>query len=660
MADNKKLLYLVIAIVSFLVYYNALNNDFVFDDESVVQNNQSILTLSNIPKFFTAEEGFHKVIGRYYRPVVSSLYAVDYAIWGMNPFGFHLTNVIIHVIASLLLLMVLMKLFGDYKNGLLAALIGALIFAVHPIHTEAVSWISGRTDSLATLFFFLSFLFYVKYSEEDNNKKFLVISLIAYFVGLLSKEMIVTMPVLLFLYDFFFKKRNIEWFKKNLMPYILFIALTIVFVGIRYIVLKDVVDRTTYMYFYGEDTATVIFTMLKSVPVYFKLLLFPVNLLYHYNGVLPDSHSIGDVKVILSALFVIVMLAVSVSLYKKYNEVSFSILFFFVSLFPVMNIIPTMNFIAERFLYLSSFALSAIISFVIVRYLNEKNKSSLVTFFLLIVIIFSYLTYVRNTEWKNNETLYMTADGKDGSVLLVNAGNMYANKKNYDEAEKRYRRAIEIRDNSVLAHHNLGLIFLLKGNLDSAEIKFKKGITIDSLSPDGYFQLSNIYQQKGRIPEAIAALEKLQKIVPNYRESKGILEMLKSNPGGIQNNIPDAVNNQQVILEKRSFQYYQEGKFEEAIKDLNEAIKLNPSAQSGYLNNMAMCYLGLNKNDRARECFNKSIEKDAKNINAYGGLAELYLKENNSQKAKDMYTKILSINPQDQNAQLKLDSLNRK
>ncbi len=660
MADNKKLLYLVIAIVSFLVYYNALNNDFVFDDESVVQNNQSILTLANIPKFFTAEEGFHKVIGRYYRPVVSSLYAVDYAIWGMNPFGFHLTNVIIHVIASLLLLMVLMKLFGDYKNGLLAALIGALIFAVHPIHTEAVSWISGRTDSLATLFFFLSFLFYVKYSEEDNNKKFLVISLIAYFVGLLSKEMIVTMPVLLFLYDFFFKKRNIEWFKKNLMPYILFIALTIVFVGIRYIVLKDVVDRTTYMYFYGEDTATVIFTMLKSVPVYFKLLLFPVNLLYHYNGVLPDSHSIGDVKVILSALFVIVMLAVSVSLYKKYNEVSFSILFFFVSLFPVMNIIPTMNFIAERFLYLSSFALSAIISFVIVRYLNEKNKSSLVTFFLLIVIIFSYLTYVRNTEWKNNETLYMTADGKDGSVLLVNAGNMYANKKNYDEAEKRYRRAIEIRDNSVLAHHNLGLIFLLKGNLDSAEIKFKKGITIDSLSPDGYFQLSNIYQQKGRIPEAIAALEKLQKIVPNYRESKGILEMLKSNPGGIQNNIPDAVNNQQAILEKRSFQYYQEGKFEEAIKDLNEAIKLNPSAQSGYLNNMAMCYLGLNKNDRARECFNKSIEKDAKNINAYGGLAELYLKENNSQKAKDMYTKILSINPQDQNAQLKLDSLNRK
>ena len=237
---------------------------------------------------------------------------------------------------------------------------------------------------------------------------------------------------------------------------------------------------------------------------------------------------------------------------------------------------------------------------------------------------------------------------------------MYANKKNYDEAEKRYRRAIEIRDNSVLAHHNLGLIFLLKGNLDSAEIKFKKGISIDSLSPDGYFQLSNIYQQKGRIPEAIAALEKLQKVVPNYRESKGILEMLKSNPGINTENIPGELNNRQALLEKRSFQYYQEGKYEEAIKDLSDAINLNPAAQSGYYNNMAMCFLGLNKNEKARECFNKAIEFDSKNVNAYGGLADMYLKENKSDKAKEIYEKILSINPQDQNAKYKLDSLNRR
>jgi tetratricopeptide (TPR) repeat protein len=187
---------------------------------------------------------------------------------------------------------------------------------------------------------------------------------------------------------------------------------------------------------------------------------------------------------------------------------------------------------------------------------------------------------------------------------------MYANKKNYVEAEKRYRRAIEIRDNSVLAHHNLGLIYLIKGNLDSAEVKFKKGLSIDSLSPDGYFQLSNIYQQTGRIPEAIASLEKLQNVVPNYRDSKNILEMLKSNSPDKLKNIPDGVvNNQQIILEKRSFQYYQEGKFVDAIKDLNEAIKLNPDGQSGYFNNIAMCYIGMNDPGKAKDLLNYTLKK---------------------------------------------------
>lgn len=661
MKNNKIIFYLIIAVVSFFVYYNSLNNDFVFDDESVVQNNTSIQTLANIPKFFTAEEGFHKVIGRYYRPVVSSLYAVDFAMWGLNPFGFHLTNVIIHVIASLLLLMILLKLFGDYKHGLLSALIGALIFAVHPVHTEAVSWVSGRTDSLTTLFFFLSFLFYIKYSEEGNKKSFLVVASIAYFIGLLSKEMIVTTPVLMFLYDYFFKKREFSWFKSNALPYIVFITATIIFVLIRYIVLKDVVDRTTYMYFYGKDTETAVLTMFKTIPVYFRLLIFPLNLLYHYNGVLPDSNSISDLRVLFSLLFVVVMIGVSFYLQKKYGEVSFSILFFFVSLLPVMNFIPTMNFMAERFLYLSSFALSVLVSYLLIKFLNEKNKNLLVTMFLLIVVVFGYLTYKRNFDWKNNETLYMTADGKDGSVLLVNAGNMYANKKNFDEAEKRYRRAIEIRDNSVLAHHNLGLIFLIKGNIDSAEIKFKKGLAIDSLAPDGYFQLSNIYQQKGNITDAIANLEKLQTIVPNYRDSKKILEMLKSGSMGNTNVIPEGmINNQQSILEKRSFDYFQQGKYDEAIKDLIDVIKLNPSGKSGYYNNIAMCYSGKKDNINAKEYFYKAIESDPKNINAYGGLAELYLKEGNTVKSKDMYNKILSINPQDANARRLLDSLNSK
>ncbi|MCE1164296.1 MAG: tetratricopeptide repeat protein [Bacteroidetes bacterium] len=656
---NRKILYIIIGIVSFAVYYNSLSNAFVFDDESVIENNSSIQSLSNIPKFFTADEGFHKVIGRYYRPLTSALYTVDYAVWGLDPYGFHLTNALIHVISCLLLFAVLLRFFGGYKNGLLAAFIGSLIFAVHPVHTEAVSWISGRTDSLVTLFFFASFLLYMKFTESDEGRKpYLYISLLFYILGLLSKEMIVTMPVFILLYDFVYRKKDPGYIRKNITAYVLFAAVTVVFLFIRYMLLKDIPDRTTYFYFYGKSAATAFYTMLTTIPVYFKLLFYPVNLLYHYNGTIPDAESLGDFRALASALFILVLIGLSVFFYKKQSIYSFIILFFLVSMLPVMNIIPTMNFMAERFLYISSFSLSLLAAFLFVKYANERNIKVLAVIFVIIAAAFAYLTYERNAEWKDNDTLYSKADGIDGNVLLVNAGNIYANKKNYDEAEKRYRRAIEIRDNSVLAHHNLGLIFLIKGKLDSAEVQFRKGIEIDSLAPDGYFQLGNVYQQEGRIPEAISMLEKLQSFAPNYRNSGDLLAMLRQKPS--QNGSPDIPANRIDELEKRSFSLYQQGKYEDAIKDLNVLLEMSKNGRAGYYNNIGICYDGMGNLSKAKEYYRKSIEIDSANVNALGGMAYVFLRENNKMKAIEYYEKVLAVNPNDEGARFKLDSLNGK
>ncbi len=163
--------YLIIIAVTFLTFYNSLSNEFVFDDESVILNNSSIQSLSSIPKYFTADEGFHKVIGRYYRPLVSATYAADYSIWGLNPFGFHMTNIIIYIIACLLLFRIFSVLFWRYKFRNLFSLFATLIFAVHPVHTEAVSWVSGRTDSLVTMFFFGSFLCYLEFTKEMEYRR---------------------------------------------------------------------------------------------------------------------------------------------------------------------------------------------------------------------------------------------------------------------------------------------------------------------------------------------------------------------------------------------------------------------------------------------------------------------------------------------------------
>ena len=245
---------------------------------------------------------------------------------------------------------------------------------------------------------------------------------------------------------------------------------------------------------------------------------------------------------------------------------------------------------------------------------------------------------------------------------MTNVGNIYANKKQFDEAEKRYRKAIEIRDNSLLAHHNLGLIFMIRGEFDSAEIKFKKGLSIDSLAPDGYLQLANVYQAEGRINEAIQQLEKLQLVFPDYRDSKAQLELLRTGsdsdlPPGV--NPPENINAEKDMLDKRSFQNFQDKKYKEAIKDLEKLIIMVPEQQSGYLNNIALCYEGLGDLDNAEKYLNIAIQEDEMNVNAYSGLAGVFLKKGNKEKAIEQYQKVLTINPNDENALHKIDSLEK-
>lgn len=665
-----KICYIIIIIAGFLLFFNTLSNEFVFDDESVVQNNQSIQSLASIPKYFTAEDGFHKVIGRYYRPIVSSTYAIDYALWKLDPWGFHLTNVIVHIIACLLLFALLKEIFKGKKYGILASLIGTMVFLVHPIHTEAVSWVSGRTDSIVTIFFFASFLYYVRYihSREDKKSKddpqrMLMWSLILYFFGLLSKEMIITMPVIIVLFDFVYRGKGFAYLKNNIKAYGWFAGVTVFYLILRYYLLQDIPERESYMYFHGMDVVTGIATMLKTLPIYFKLLFFPVGLLYHYNGFLSDAHSFFESGVLMSVLFIAALIVWAVIAFrKKEGAVAFCILFFFVTLLPVMNIIPTMSLMAERFLYMTSFALSLIISYLVLKFIDEKNKNTIIGVSVIVIAVFAVLTFQRNAEWKDNDTLYSTADGVDGTVLLVNAGNIYANKQIYDEAEKRFRRAIEIRDNSILAHHNLGLIHMIRGQLDSAEIEISKGIALDPLAPDGYFQLASIYRMQGDMPKAIEKLEKLQEVAPNYRESKAMLDELKimnlGNDDPSMNTQPKFGDDMQTqALEQRSFQFYNEQNYEESIRVLEKLVVLAPHKKSGYLNNIGVCYEEMGDNEKAMIFYKKAAAADETNMNAYGGMASVYLKQGNREEAIKYYEKILEKLPGDQVVRNKVDSL---
>ncbi len=654
--------YLLIAAAGFVVYINALSNDFVFDDDSVVLGDPSITDISNIPRYFTGQEGFHKVIGRYYRPVVSASYAIDYVLWDLKPFGFHLTNIIIHVINSLLFFKLLLLMFGiesvkTQESRLYAVIFGGLIFAVHPIHTEAVTWVSGRTDSLSFTFFIASFIYYLKYSKEQKSLNFFMV-IFFFALSLLAKEMAITLPAVILLYDIALNKGlSKKLIRGKLLIYVSLAAVSVLYLFLRWLILKDIPQRESYFYFYGKDTLTAILTMLQTMPLYFRLMVVPVDLIYHYNGYLPYQNSFSSVYIITAIIFILIMITAAIYLFKKLPLVSYSILFFLITLLPVINILPTMNFMAERFLYIPSAALSFVIAVLVSKFYSDKLKSALVFTVVVVIIAFSYLTFARNMDWKDNNTLFLSAEGKQGTILYVNIGNIYANRQEYDKAEILYRKAIDLKGETLLANTNLGKIFLIKSNFDSAYYYIYKSYTLDTLSPEPMFSLAQLYINNNRIPEAIEWLEKIQRTAPNYMNSAQTLEELKRRPQndiGLEKTHPEDFKI--ASLEQSSYQNYQLKKYDKAIAGLKELVKLNPSGSGGYYNNIGISYLEQNKLEDAQKYFELAIEQDKNFSTAYNNLGSVYEKLGNKEKARENFLKAIQTDPNNQNAK---DNLNK-
>jgi protein O-mannosyl-transferase len=662
--------YVILAIISFAVYANSLRNDFVFDDESVVLGDPTITHLSSIIKYFTAQEGFHKVIGRYYRPVVNTSYAIDYALWDLKPFGFHLSNIIIHIINSLLFLKLLFLIFkgqqgkiGDKKYFLLV-LLGGIIFAVNTIHTEAVSWVSGRTDSLAFTFFIASFISYLIYSKE-KQAKYLILTIILYVFSLLAKEMSITFPVLVIIYDFYFNRELSvkEKILKNKLIYSILIIISIIYLIIRWIILKDVPERTTYFYFYGENSLTVFATMVQTIPLYFRLLFLPYGLLYHYNGYLPYLHSILDYQVIFSILFIVILISAIYLLRKKFPFTSFSILIVFTTLMPVMNIVPTMNFMAERFLYIPSIIVSIIILEFAVKYFDKKNENLIIGILVMVIAVYSYMTFQRNIDWKDNDTLFKSAEGKPGIVTYTNIGNIYANSGQYDQAEVLYRKALDISRKSVISNNNLGKIFLVKNNYDSASYYMYNAFLLDTLSPEPMFSMAQLNGKFQKLDTAIYWLERIQIATPGYMQSDKMLEQFKMQK--IQSDLKplegsDFTKEQTLEiakLEQESFQNYQSKKYTEAISQLLKLAELNPKGKAGYLNNAGTCYTELGDYKNAEKYLNLALKENPKFSTALNNLGQVHEKSGDKVKASEFYKKALTVDSLNSDARKNLERI---
>lgn len=480
---REHVLSIVIILLSFAVYFNSLKGDFIWDDIEQIVENPVIKNILNIPSFFTSD--LWKLIGNptiashYYRPFFLFSLAIDYQLWGLNPLGYHITNLILHGIASFLVYQIGRNLF---KHNI-PAFISAIFFVVHPVHVESVTWISGRTDPMAAVFFLLSFYLYILFVEK-NRITFLMLSLIAYIFSLLSKEMSITLPLLLLAYEISYKHtpspyssphRGEGWVRglflgriKSLQIIGVYLFISLAYLYIRTTILGEIT---------GGDSSSApidkrLWTSFGILLNYLRIMILPVNLKILYD--IPLKESLLDWQVISSIVVLTVIFILNIWTYHINKTIFFASLWFFITILPVTNIVPLKpTMMAERYLYIPSISICFLGGFAFYS-AYQRDISWLVYLKSLIIIIllfFSVITFYRNSLWKN-EVVYFT-------------------------------RMTEDAPQNAYAHHNLGDAYRRRGEMKSAIIEWGKAVDIYPLHPEANNSLANIALMQGDYPEAV-------------------------------------------------------------------------------------------------------------------------------------------------------------
>lgn len=423
--------YIAIAIAVAALYGRTLSFDFIpsWDDKEYVVENILIQSLSagNFKRIFT-ETYFSN-----YAPLHLLSYSVDFALWGLNPAGYHLTNVVLHFLNACLLFMLLLRLLNDR----VAALMAALLFAVHPINVENAAWISERKTLLTSFFSFLSMLSYLSFREGKGLSRY-ALAFVFFLLALLSKPLTVTLPLALIAYELFIKKERRGWVK----PVPLFLLSTL---GAGMAFWAHLSHKSIEG---GSLSLDVLFGTVypTMVPVYWKymrLILWPFDLSGFYDTTLFGSFA---EPVVAASLVAWIVLTIAV-LWKGTGQMRFWYLWFWIWLMPVANIIPIPVYYADRYMYIPAIALFVLFGSAF-SYLKDLKSARKIAYaaFAAVFLFYGAVAFERVGVWRNELSFWQDtaakSPGQDKAQL--NLGYAYEMAGRLEEAEKAYEAAARI------------------------------------------------------------------------------------------------------------------------------------------------------------------------------------------------------------------------
>jgi protein O-mannosyl-transferase len=494
----------ILTLIVIATYINGINNSFVSDDIDGILKNKTMGDFSYV---------FSNV-----RNVVNSLiYFILFKIGGYNPVVFRTYNILLHI-GTVCLIFLIIQILTQKKY---LSFFAASLFAVHPLLTEAVTWISGRPYTQYGFFLLLSFLFYLL---SVKKKFYYFLSLILFIFAVSTSEKAIAFPLIIFLFEF-----SQGHLRKNYKKLLGFLILLLIGGGYFATQIGQRIKSVTELSAGSSgQMQNPIFTIPVAIGTYFEMFVWPSALtIYH------SEMTFTVWQFVTKCAILILYSAGTIYSYFKNRLLFFFLTMFIVSLLPTLTPFGISWIVAERYVYFGSVGVFFGAAFFI-NYLLEKTnqKEIILPLFAMLLLIFSIRTMMRNSEWKNEDSLWISTAKNSPSSQSThnNMGDVYARRKDYQNAILEFKKSIEINPKYADAWHNLALSYQSIGQKEEAIKTYQKAIELNPKLWQSMENLTLLYFDQNRLDEAEAMIQKLIELKPDnpeYYHNLGIVRYRK-------------------------------------------------------------------------------------------------------------------------------------
>jgi len=654
---------LIVLCLTCIVYFNSLSNGFVFFDRSAVFENSAIRHLDDMGAVISYLPS---------RPLFTLSLAVNYAVGGLNPFGYHLLNLCLHLAAVAILFALVRTMIAGSENDIRMKVmpsITAALFALHPLHTQTVDYVSARPAALATVFYIAGVALFARWNRIDKSHRSRWIPLAGMYacfaMAMAGKEIAVTFPAAVLLYDYVFVAQGDGRSLRRRWA----VHLPLWLAG-----LASVAAFKWYSASLGFIPARSVWTNLISqfeiVVRYLRLIAVPAGLNIHHT--VPESAGIATVQTLTSLATIVVLVAMAVALLRRHRAAGYGILWFLLALLPTSSVIPLAVLMNENRVYLPGVGFAIVGGYVLSRLLPKNAASPREALQSVggIVIVLAGLVYgagtlYRNTVWQNNYTLWSDSlrKGSRDYVTLTNLAQAYAGRAMFYRALDIYREAADLDPDDGRAYAGMGDVHFVMGNLDEAAERYRQAIDTGSVSADNYSRLSITLEQMGRIEGAREATAKALELEPDHPGSLVSAGRALFADG----NVEDALHlfEKAVYLRPEQTEYHdqlglayialgdaapgmaQKGKwYGKALTEHKRAVQLEPTSAESYYNLANACArLGPGRAQEAISAYQTAIRLLPNQPNAYVNLGVTLMQVGQIAEAVDQFDHAIEMDP---------------